>query len=374
MKITSLAGLLVGLQVATVQSQSMFKACQRLQERVPFLQLSQLPTPVQKSDLLPPDLCRQLYIKRDDQVRLASSDGGHYFGGNKIRKLQFLLADAQARKADSIITFGAAGSNHAVETAACCKHIGLPVHLILHDQAKTNSIPLRLKLGRLYGARQTYRPKSVQPQQAVDALVREYSLQAPYVIPVGGSNPIGMLGYVDAAFELVDQCREKQLVIPDVVYVPCGSRGTAVGLAYGFMLAGVQTRVEAVAVDDQDAVGLERAFESLNEFVQQQDAGLPSLLFDAKRLHLRVGCEGEGYAVPHECTHTVNNLFARELLVVDGTYTVKAAIAMFEDALNGLLSGKTVLFWLTLDGADYHSDVRSVDIADLPPELLRYCQ
>ena len=219
-------------------------------ERLP---LAPGPTPLHRLDRLRqhlggPDRVPSLWIKRDDL-------NGVGLGGNKIRKLEYLAADALRRGCDALVTAGAVQSNHARQTAAVGAMLGLPTHLCLRGAAPgtpTGNLVLDNWLGaNLHFTRQG---------QNVNDLMRDIATRltgegaTPYVIPIGGSNAVGALGYVRAAYELQTQLNDLSLPAPDCVVVATGSGGTQAGLEVGLRLAGLRSKVLGVGVAPPDTV------------------------------------------------------------------------------------------------------------------------
>ena len=200
-------------------------------EDIPRVALGFLPTPLLPLDRFSEELGGpRVWMKRDDCTGLAT-------GGNKTRKLEYLLADAQADGADVVITIGAVQSNHARQTAAACAATGLECHLIL-----ARSVPWQhpgyersgnVQLDRILGAKiQLVSPDEVAA--CCDVLLAELRAagRAPYVIPVGGSNATGALGYVRCAQEILEQCHALELPLTDIVHASA-SAGTQSGLVAG---------------------------------------------------------------------------------------------------------------------------------------------
>ncbi len=208
----------------------------------PRLPLSYLPTPLEPLSRLSKALGGpSIWVKRDDCTGL----GG---GGSKTRKLEFLMAAAQRQRADAIITPGAIQSNHARLTAAAAAKLGMACHLLLEDIEADSDRDYRgngnLLLDRILGAQLHHLPSGSDLELATESLVDELreTGRNPYVIPGGGSSPLGALGYVDCAFELLDQAKELRLAIDHVV-LATGSGGTQAGL-----VAGLHLRHSSVAV------------------------------------------------------------------------------------------------------------------------------
>lgn len=200
--------------------------------RFPRIRLGHFPTPLEPMDNLSRLLGGpRLWIKRDDCTGLSS-------GGNKTRKLEFLMADAQARQADVVITQGATQSNHARQTAAAAVKLGMRCHILLEDRTGSTEFNYtqngNVLLDRLHGATVERRPGGSDMQAEMEAVAARLTQQGhrPYVIPGGGSNPVGALGYVNAALELINQSTEMGLRIDHLVHAT-GSAGTQAGLVVG---------------------------------------------------------------------------------------------------------------------------------------------
>ena len=200
--------------------------------RFPRVSLAHLPTPIERLARLSLELGGpNIYVKRDDCTGLAG-------GGNKTRKLEFLMADALQQDADTIITQGAVQSNHARQTAAAAAHLGLQCEILFEnrivdpDQDYLESGNVLLDL--MFGAQLHHYPKGSDMDAAMAAHAEQLRGQGrkPYIIPGGGSNPIGALGYVNCALELLHQINQQQLHI-DLIIHATGSAGTQAGLIAG---------------------------------------------------------------------------------------------------------------------------------------------
>ncbi|HUE11608.1 MAG TPA: D-cysteine desulfhydrase family protein, partial [Steroidobacteraceae bacterium] len=213
--------------------------------RFPRLRFAHLPTPLEHLANLSRALDGpEIWIKRDDCTGMST-------GGNKTRKLEFLLADARAQNADIVITQGATQSNHARQTAACAAKMGIACHLLLedrtgkkdHDYTKSGNV----FLDHLHGASVEHcaanPDMNAELAKIAERLRREG--RRPYLIPGGGSNPIGALGYVNAALELVTQANDRGLSIDHVIHAT-GSAGTQAGLMAG--LAGIRSGVPLLGI------------------------------------------------------------------------------------------------------------------------------
>ena len=201
--------------------------------RFPRLHLAHLPTPLEPLPGLSKALGGpRIWIKRDDCTGLAG-------GGNKTRKLEFLLADALERGADTVVTQGATQSNHVRQTAAAAARLGLDTHILLEDRTGYGDVEYNYNgnvlLDQLFGASLEKVSAGTDMQAAMEARAAGLAEAGrhPYIIPGGGSNPVGALGYVNAALEMLTQCNDQRLRVDEVVHAT-GSAGTQAGLVTGF--------------------------------------------------------------------------------------------------------------------------------------------
>jgi 1-aminocyclopropane-1-carboxylate deaminase/D-cysteine desulfhydrase-like pyridoxal-dependent ACC family enzyme len=271
-------------------------------------------------------------------------------GGNKARKLEFLLGHALADGATALITTGAVQSNHARMTAAAAAMCGLEAHLVLTASSDEPVDEGNLLLDRLFGAHVYFVP-AVDPMLAVghdEAMVADVAdrIRArdgrPYVIPVGGSSAIGALGYVAGTLELAGQL-DALGARPSRVYFGSGSRGTQAGLTLGAHLAQPGYRLYGVAVSAGEPEKVERARRVAREcaVLLGADTSVTSAEFFTDQQHI-----GEGYGVPTRDALDALVLVARsEALVLDPTYTAKAMAALVEHVRSGAVpADETVVF------------------------------
>jgi D-cysteine desulfhydrase len=208
--------------------------------------LTRLPTPVDRLTELEGEVgMSSLWVKRDDR-------SGDLYGGNKPRKLEFLLGKALADGKQAVITTGGIGTHHGLATAVCARALGLRTILALLKQPVTAAVRRSLLLDYAAGA-EMYYGASV-PSLTVVALrvcAQEFLRRGmPYIVPTGGTSALGVLGYINAAFELAEQIKAGELPEPAWIFVPCGTGGTVAGLVAGAKLAGLRSRVAAVLVTD----------------------------------------------------------------------------------------------------------------------------
>ncbi len=313
----------------------------------PRIALATLPTPLQEAPRLRAALggvghCPKILIKRDDLTGLA-------FGGNKVRKLEFLVAAALAQGATRLITAGAAQSNHARMTAAAARIAGLEVTLVLTAPHDAPSVQGNLLLDRLLGAEVQLIPTGDDEQAAMEALAATLRARGerPYVIPVGGSNAIGVFGYVAATLELVGQL-VAQGEAPRWLYYANGSRGTQAGLALGAKIYGASYGVRGIAVSGGDEAKRVRALQIADEAaallgttVRVTDADLPN----------DDGQIGPGYGIATPaCLEAIALLARYEAIFLDPVYSAKAMAGLIADIRAGALDPDEPVVFLHTGG------------------------
>ena len=310
--------------------------------RFPRVRLAHLPTPLEHL----PNLSRalggpEIWIKRDDCTGMSS-------GGNKTRKLEYLLAEAQAEGADIILTQGATQSNHARQTAACAAKLGMACHLLLENRtlktAEEYTQGGNVFLDHLHGA--TVERHPANPDMNGEMLKVADRLKAagrkPYAIPGGGSNPTGALGYVNAAIELVTQANDAGLRIDHVVHAT-GSAGTQAGLVVG--LAGIRSGVPLLGI------GVRAPRERQEENVYRlalatcEKIGVPGAV---QREDVVANCDyvGSGYGFSTPGSVEAISLLARlEGILLDPVYSGKGMAGLIDLCRRGFFrKGQNVVF------------------------------
>jgi len=301
----------------------------------------------------------RLMIKRDDL-------SGRAYGGNKVRKLEFLLGEAVHQGARGVLTFGVAGSNHALATSIYARACGLTSYSMLTRQSNAAYVRRNLLAGLHAGAR--LMPFDSEDAAATGAgqLIRAARDRGEPVIaiPGGGSSPVGCLGFVNAGLELAAQIRTLALPEPDRVYLALGTVGTAAGLLLGLRLAGLATRMVAVRVVREDVARPERLTALVRDTRKLLDCPAPSGL---RLPEIRHEFLGPGYARFTPEGVEAMDLASRELgLKLEGTYTGKAFAALVEDARHGQLEGETILFWNTYNSRPLDETAMAADYRTLP--------
>ena len=332
-------------------SRALFNRYPALRDTLPFIPLANLPTPIHRITSLEEAVgIDELWVKRDD---LTAAD----YGGNKIRKLEFLLAAAKHNNCTTVITFGGFGSNHALATSINCRKLGLDCITILTPEPATESVRRTLLYHQLLGTRIEIAHTYAETQTVAERVRESVGPEFCYEIPFGGSSWLGALGFVDAALELHEQIKAGNLACPDSIYIACGTAGSVAGLSAGLLLAGRTVRIEAVQVTPESMQPeqlFRNLFQDINRELSGRDSSIPLLTTDQANVNIRTDQLGDGYAIPTEAAHT-----AAELIQVNAgipaslTYTAKTMAALMADAGRGLLTDKNVLFWNTYNSQPY---------------------
>lgn len=293
---------------------------------LPHLALGEAPTPVRPL----PGISRgnaEIWLKDDGAY------GSGRWGGNKVRKLEWIIADARRRGARTILTFGALGTNHGLATAVYAREHGLRTAIALVDQPVDDHVRRQLERLERSGAILHFtHTKARTTALAPVLMLRHASPRPPYLLPAGGSSPVGVLGYVEAALELAGQVQAGDLPEPGSVLVPVGSGGTAAGLLLGLRIAGLQTRLVGVVVNDKlrlDARVVSRLARRTARLLRRRGAELPSLELAASGLTLTPDWLGPGYGHPTPASERARELAGRrEGLTLEPVYTAKTMAAV----------------------------------------------
>jgi len=321
---------------------------------IPRVRIAHLPTPVEPMPRLSAALGGpKLWVKRDDQTGLG-------LGGNKTRKLEFSLAEAQANGARTLITAGALQSNHCRQTAALAARYGLDCILVLSGEKKPSVPTGNLLLDLFTGAEIVWTTRPEREATLQRTFEEAWAAgRRPYLIPVGASNATGTLGYAFAMDELFTQP-----VQPDWIIVASSSGGTQAGMVLGARRAGWQGKILGISIDHsveelQDVVAW-LATEASERFGEKIVFGREDILVNADFL-------GEGYGILGQPEIEAISLFARyEGLFLDPVYAGRAAAGMIALIRKGFFRPEeTVLFWHTGGSPALFADVYGEDFAKL---------
>jgi len=310
---------------------------------IPRLKFAHLPTSIESLPRLTEALGGpRLLVKRDDQTGLA-------FGGNKTRKLEFLVADAQAQGAQMLITAGAAQSNHCRQTAAAAARFGFECMLVLTGD-RPDQVSGNLLLDALCGAQFVWTEKS-QREATLQKTFEQAKEQGrkPCLIPYGGSNTVGARGYVYAVEELMTQIDSRRLGDTgslDWIVFASSSGGTQAGLALGARLFGYEGKILGISVDEPEQTLQDRVAKLASETAE----GLGKRIeFSPDEILVNADYNAAGYGVLTEAEREAIRLFAGyEGLLLDPVYTGRAAAGMIDMIRKGFFrKDETVLFWHT---------------------------
>lgn len=319
-----------------------------LLSRFPRTTLAHLPTPIEPLPRLTELLGGpKLWVKRDDCTGLAT-------GGNKTRKLEFLMGDALALGADTILTQGAVQSNHCRQTAAAATKLDMKCELLFENRIAEPGDAYRnsgnVFLDKLFGAGIHDYPEGTDMDLAMEEMAADISAKGrkPYIIPGGGSNPVGALGYVNCALEIINQANEMGLRIDRIIHAT-GSAGTQAGLVTGIQAMHARIPVLGIGVNAPKDIQEERVFylaESTADYI-----GAPGVV---KRHDVVANCNyiGEGYGIPTEGMREALDLLARlEGILFDPVYTGKALAGMIDLIRKGELSSDETIVFIHTGGS-----------------------
>ena len=308
------------------------------------IQLSRLPTPIEKLDRLSPLFNGvEIYIKRDDLT-------GIILSGNKIRKLEFIAAQALQQGIDTLITAGGQQSNHARATAAVAARLGLKAHLVLGGDGKGN-LNGNLLLDYLLGAEVT-----LVPTEDLDALTTvmqelasEYRKKGhqPEILPMGASNATGALGYAHAVAEMLPQFKDLGF-IPDYIVAAAGSGGTHAGLMIGKELFNLPSEIISVNVRMDAPYFVREISRVLDEF---RNLYLSDLRAHAQDIHIVDGYVGGGYAQSTlDELRFIHNVARTTGVILDPVYTGKAFYALWRETQNGRFQKNSRILFIHTGG------------------------
>jgi 1-aminocyclopropane-1-carboxylate deaminase/D-cysteine desulfhydrase-like pyridoxal-dependent ACC family enzyme len=327
---------------------------------LPRVRLASLPTPVRECRIDVNGKRSTAWIKADDCTSAI-------YGGNKVRKLEYLFGSIGARTIDRVATYGTVASNHAIATAIFARQLGYATTCFLAHQTKTAlaraALNMHVRTGSeivVFGGGRATRI----------AAQRQYLWhRRAAVIPAGGSSWIGTAGFVNAGLELADQVDAGVLPAPDRIYIASGTLGSAAGLAIGLAIAGLDARVDAVRVSHPSICNealLERLMRKTCLMLNRIDDAFPVAAWRRARITLRHEFFGPGYAKGTTETDAAIRIAKECGLSLETTYTGKAMAALLDDRAGCADRGERQLFWNT-----YHSQPLPVryDVAEAPSAL-----
>lgn len=350
-----------GSHKSTTIAQAARQGQKELNEQFPRVRLAHLPTPLEFCPRLSEALGGvQIYVKRDDCTGLAT-------GGNKARKLEWLMAEALQQGAEYVMTQGATQSNHARQTAAACAKLGMKCHILLEDRTGSKDVNYNengnVLLDDLFGATREKRSGTtvgLDMNAELEAVAEKYRKEngsKVYTIVGGGSNPTGALGYVNCVYEMMQQFDEMNLEV-DYICHATGSSGTQAGLVTGLKAVGSNIQLLGFGVrapkEKQEGMVFDLAKRTAEKICKPGIVERPDVVADCNYV-------GEGYGIPAESTIEAIRMFAElEGLLLDPVYSAKGAAGLIDYCRKGIFKkGEKVVFLHTGGNAALHGYINS---------------
>ena len=345
----------------------LFQEFPGLEKAMPLVELANLPTPVEHTQLVLESAKKinNLWIKRDDKT-------SSLYGGNKVRKMEFIVGDILNRRIKKVFTFGGTGTNHGLATSLYCRLYGVDCTIFLFDQPLTPGVEANLGLMKNMGATLKFRGSLLNT--ALHYYAYQFmSRSNAYFLPAGGSNVLGCIAFVNAAFELRDQINRGETDEPDYIYCPVGSSGTLAGLTLGCQLAGLKSQVVGVRVAPSH-LGvipictqgtITALIKKTYAYLKKMDANIPDIeLTEAQLLDSYYG-PGYGSSTP-EADDAIK-YFGSAGVTLETTYTAKAAAAVIRSCEDN--SDQKVLYWHTFNSSDTSKLLAAIeDAGNLVPD------
>lgn len=330
--------------------------------RFPRRFIAHLPTPLERMDRLTKELGGpEIWIKRDDCTGLST-------GGNKTRKLEFLMAEAELEGADMVITQGATQSNHARQTAAFAAKVGMDCHILLEDRTGSDDANYNnngnVLLDHLHGATTEKRPGGVDMNAEMEKAAKRMRADGRkvYTIPGGGSNPTGALGYVNCAFEMLSQVNNSGTKIDHIVHAT-GSAGTQAGLIVGLKAMNAQIPLLGIGVrapkEAQEANVFKLACATADKLGCSGVVAREDVVANTDYV-------GEGYGLPTDSGLEAIQMFAElESILLDPVYSAKGAAGFIDLIRKGhFKKDERVVFLHTGGSAALFGYTKAFDFAD----------
>ncbi len=359
----------------------LFKKFPKLKNKIPYTKLGNTPTPVYRCKNIEKKLSvKNFFIKRDDLTG-KNIKSGRLFGGNKIRKLEFLLAQALENNSKSVITFGAAGSNHALATATYCNDLKLKCYTVLKPQHNSRVVRRNLMLHLDTKSKMYHCPTDEIHQVITSAICFKNKLKTgsyPYVIPVGGSCTEGVLGFVNAAFELKEQINKGMMPEPDKIYIALGSCGSAAGLILGARAAGLKSKIITIAISPEKSINslknkILKLIQDTNKYLNEKDNTFKMFKFKPNDINVITEFSGKEYGLfTTKSQEAIEFLSSTESIKLDGTYTGKAFAGLLEDIKSSKRNNETTLFWNTFCADSFTKKIKQLDYKKLPLSFHKY--
>ena len=349
---------------------SLFGKYPELVRKLPYMDLGAFPTAVHPLKHLGVE---NLWIKRDDQ-------SSPVYGGNKIRKLAFILAEARQEKRRHLITLGGIGTNHGLASVLFSHQLGIQCTLLLYHQPVTENVKLVLLTLAKYKARLIYQ-KTLWRTLLSYYLLYRFRYPSAYFLYPGGSSAVGTVGYIDAALELKNQVDQGILPEPEAIFCPLGSGGSLAGLALGLQLSGMHSRVAGVRAIASHLGPFQactpgtvaRQIKHAYAYLKKRCRDLPDVTLKAPSI--LDDYFGECYGMPTKAGSNAYHLMReKEGILLDPTYTAKTFAAVLDYCRSPLRERGPVLYWHTYNSVDLSSMAKEVDYRTLPKPLQSFIE
>ncbi|MHA2394023.1 MAG: 1-aminocyclopropane-1-carboxylate deaminase/D-cysteine desulfhydrase [Promethearchaeota archaeon] len=363
----------------------LFKKFPNLKKKIPWIPLlTQIPTPVERLTELEKslDLSKgQIYIKRDDKNH-------HIYGGNKLRKFEFIFGDVVKKKKKGVITIGGIGTNHGLACSIICKYLNPPLkcELFLFSQPLTWHVQRSLLIFHHFRARLHLSNGDIRT--FIKALLFQLIHPKYYFMFPGGSplfgfgNSLGTIGFINAVCELKKQIEENKIPEPDVIFIAGGSNGTSGGLVAGCKLLRLKTKVHVVAVYDDfisNPTAVRRNANKALKHLNKYDRSIPKIKVSEDDFEFTSGYLGSGYGIKtiksQNAVDTVHDLEGKTRdFKLETTYTGKTIAGMLEFLKKGENKSKKVLFWNTYNSNDLDHFLMETDFnyKELPKKFHKF--
>ncbi len=355
---------------APPSAHALFDAYPALARSLPRIALGSFPSAIDHATSLVSD--GSLWIKRDDDFTRSRSSAAapelvRLFGGGKVRKLELYLGEAQAQGKRTLITSGGTGSNQALAVALLGKALGFAVRVHLTPQPASTLTKQNLAADAAASAEMRLFDTVGEGHAAALSEAGQRG-SGVYVIPPGGTTPLGTIGFVNAGLELAADVRAGRMAAPKSVYIALGLGGSAAGLAIGCALGGLRTEVVAVRASSPGSVTaatLRAIHGETMAFLRARDPSMPPVSIEAAKVRIDGRFVGAGYGAPSAAgADAIARARDREGWELDPVYTGKALAALLDDARTPN-SGSARLFWNTMSS-------RPVVLGDVPPSFRRF--
>lgn len=345
----------------------LFARAPNLAGAVPHLSIGKYPSRVDRVQLEDGGRRTEILVKRDD----LAADG---YAGNKVRKLEFILADARARGVTRLITAGATGSHHAFATAYHGRRAGFDVSLVLFPQSLTPHVRDMLLLDAAVGAELLWATRMETVPYGLWRARFLHRREASCIVPPGGSSDIGTFGYINGALELAAQIQAGAAARPSAIHAAAGTLGTVAGIAIGLAWAGltvpvIATRITARLLTNERTLAL-LVRSTLSRLKAAGAADLPDATTVLAGITLRHDQIGAGYGRATDAGTHATGVFEAAGLRLDATYTAKAAASVLADAAAG--AEGPPLFWHTLSATEPDELLHGAANAELPRTFEKY--